>query len=120
MNTAILITMLGIVGVIGTVPSGANEVSAQNHESASESFDLMAGKSLYRKSCKNCHGPTAKGMASFPKLAGNSAEYLIDRLTVYRSGEKVGPNTALMSPQAMNLSDADIANVAHYIATEFD
>ncbi len=82
--------------------------------------DLPAGESLYQSVCKNCHGPTAKGLASFPKLAGYTAEYLTERLEQYRAGEKLGPNTALMKPNATGLSDEDIANLAAYIATTFE
>ena len=79
--------------------------------------DLAAGEEHYQSVCRNCHGPTAKGMASFPKLAGQDPEYLTYILGEYRSGETVGPNTALMAPHAKELSDEDIANLAAYIAT---
>ncbi|MET1414134.1 c-type cytochrome [Roseibium sp. HPY-6] len=79
--------------------------------------DLDAGQKLYKKSCRSCHGPTAKGMASFPKLAGNTEDYLVGRLTTYRAGEKVGPNTALMAPRARNLSDEDITNIVTFIVS---
>ena len=82
--------------------------------------DLAAGEELYQSVCRNCHGPTAKGMASFPKLAGNDAEYLTIQLEEYRAGTMLGPNTALMAPHAKDLSDEEIANLAAYIATEFD
>ena len=82
--------------------------------------DSAHGEELYQSVCKNCHGPTAKGMASFPKLAGQPADYLVSRLEAYRAGEKVGPNTALMRPHATELSDEDIADLAAYIATSFE
>ncbi|KAF0675246.1 c-type cytochrome [Profundibacterium mesophilum] len=81
--------------------------------------DIAAGQDLYDGSCKNCHGPTAKGMASFPKLADKSAEHLTMRLEQYRAGEMVGPNSALMQPMAADLSDADIMNIAAYITDRF-
>lgn len=80
----------------------------------------QAAAKLYKKVCRNCHGPTAKGMASFPGLTGQTAEYLAMRLMQYRSGEKVGPNTALMAPQAAKLSDGDIAGLTAYIAVTFN
>lgn len=95
-----------VASMIGTVPAAAE--------------DMAAGETLYQKSCRNCHGPTAAGMASFPKLTGNDAAYIVMRLEQYRAGEKVGPNTALMRPQATNLSDEDIANIASYIANSFE
>lgn len=81
------------------------------------SADLEAGEALYKKVCRACHGPKAQGLASFPKLAGHEADYLASRLHQYRAGEKVGPNSALMMPVAAKLSDAEIADVAAYIAT---
>lgn len=82
--------------------------------------DISAGESTYKSVCKNCHGPTAKGMASFPKLSGSTAEYLVSRLEQYRAKEKIGPNSPLMWPLAVDMSDEDIANVAAYIATTFE
>ncbi|MFQ3235444.1 MAG: cytochrome c553 [Paraglaciecola sp.] len=79
----------------------------------------LAGETLYKNVCKNCHGPTARGMASFPKLSGNTAEFLEMRLKQYRAGEKLGPNTALMQPVAAVMSDEEIVTVAAYISTSF-
>lgn len=79
--------------------------------------DVAAGETLYKKECRGCHGPTAKGVSSYPKLAGQPVEYLVDRLERYRKGEKFGPNTPLMAPRAKKLSDEDIVNVANFIAS---
>ncbi len=105
MRIAVLIGSLA-VGLSGPVQANAQDVSA--------------GEALYQSVCKNCHGPKAQGMASFPKLAGNSAEYLVERLNQYRAGERVGPNSALMMPLAADLSDEDIVDLAEYITTSFD
>lgn len=78
--------------------------------------DIDAGQGLYREACRQCHGPTAKGMGSFPRLTGKPVELLVERLETYRAGERVGPNSALMMPVAKELSDADIANLAAFIA----
>ena len=79
--------------------------------------DVTAGETLYKKECRACHGPTGKGLASYPKLAGQTAEYLADKLQRYRAGEKFGPNTPLMAPRAKNLSDEDIVNIAGFVAS---
>lgn len=67
--------------------------------------------------CANCHGPTGAGMASFPKLSDKKKDYLVKRLKQYRAGEKVGPNTPLMKPHAVKLTDAEIEGFATYIST---
>ena len=82
--------------------------------------DLMAGEEKYQSVCRNCHGPTGKGMASFPKLAGQDAETLTILLQEYRAGETLGPNTGLMAPHAKKLTDDEIANLAAYISQTFE
>ena len=79
--------------------------------------DATAGEARYSETCVNCHGPSGKGMASFPTLAGKDADYITDRLITYRAGETVGPNSALMIPMARDLSDDEIANLAAYLST---
>lgn len=81
------------------------------------SGDAAIGETLYKKQCRSCHGPTAKGLASYPKLRGQTVEYLTDKLTRYRAGEKFGPNTPLMAPRAKALSDEDITNIAVFIVS---
>lgn len=82
--------------------------------------DVEIGKDLYKKNCRQCHGPTAKGLASYPKLVGQTAEYLTDRLERYRAGERFGPNTPLMAPRAKSLSDEDITNIVTFIVVTFE
>lgn len=97
------------------VLAGALSVSAAH----AQETDVAAGKTLYADNCAQCHGPKAKGMASFPSLAGRDADYIASRLEQYRAGERVGSNSALMIPNAADLSDEDIANLAAHIAENF-
>ena len=99
---------------------GGDAVTLDVYDPDIAAADLMAGEKLYQAVCRNCHGPTAKGMASFPKLAGHDAQYLSTQLAEYRSGARLGPNTALMAPHAKELSDEEIIDLAAYIATEFE
>jgi cytochrome c553 len=77
--------------------------------------DIEVGGNLYQKQCRQCHGPEAQGLSAYPALAGQTAEYLTDKLNRYRAGERIGPNTMLMAPNARNLSDEDIANIVGFI-----
>ena len=79
--------------------------------------DALAGEARYSETCVNCHGPSGRGMASFPRLAGRDADYITGRLIQYRSGETIGPNSGLMIPMASDLSDEEIANLAAYLST---
>ncbi|WP_218944124.1 c-type cytochrome [Marinobacter changyiensis] len=87
---------------------------------SAQAADMSAGKTMFADACAQCHGPTGKGMASFPSLRGRDTDYIESRLKQYRAGERVGANSSLMIPNAANLSDDDIANLAAYIAENFD
>ena len=79
--------------------------------------DAAAGKKLYRRNCRACHGANGKGASSYPRLVGHPSEYLIDKLERYRAGEKFGPNTPLMAQRVKKLTDQDFANVVEFIQT---
>lgn len=81
--------------------------------------DVAAGEARYAENCVNCHGTAGKGMASFPSIVGRDADYIAERLTLYRAREQVGPNSAIMMSLTGELSDADIANLAAYISGTF-
>ena len=77
--------------------------------------DKEAGEARYNESCINCHGPAGKGVASYPKISGNDVSYTRTKLEIYRSGTKVGPNSALMIMMAKPLTDEEITNLAAYL-----
>lgn len=73
------------------------------------------GQTLYAQ-CIGCHGATAQGSVG-PKLAGQAADTLADKLQTYRSGGDIGPMSSMMKPLAAGLSDTDIADLAAYISS---
>ena len=96
-------------------------------ESAADSELALQGAHIYRSgiarkgvaACSACHSPTGQGndLASFPKLAGQWAEYTEAQLKAFRVGERHNDGESkMMRLSAMDLSDAEIAAVASYIA----
>lgn len=71
-------------------------------------------KSLW-SGCAACHGMEGQGMAVFPKLAGQSADYIVDRLNTYKNRGEVGPMSSTMWAQAGMLSDSDIDTIGRFI-----
>jgi len=65
--------------------------------------------------CAACHGAEGQGMAVFPKLAGQSADYIVGRLTSYKNRETVGAMSSTMWGQAGMLSDDEIATIGKFI-----
>ena len=97
-----------LAGLLITSFLGVNQAHA---------VDIEAGEKTYKRTCRACHGNDAQGTGSFPRLSDKTADYLAGQLVRYRAGERIGPNTGLMAPNAAKLSDDDIANVSNYIAT---
>jgi len=68
--------------------------------------------------CAACHGQEGQGMSVFPKLAGQSADYISNRLNSYRNRETVGGMSSTMWAQAGMLSDSDIKTLSKFIEVE--
>tara|TARA_B100001093_G_scaffold490755_1_gene530140 strand:- start:1454 stop:1891 length:438 start_codon:yes stop_codon:yes gene_type:complete len=67
--------------------------------------------------CAACHGQEGQGMAVFPALAGQSSEYIVDRLTTYKNRGQVGAMSSTMWAQAGMLTSADMEMLGKYIET---
>jgi cytochrome c553 len=68
--------------------------------------------------CAACHGAEGQGMAVFPKLAGQSQDYIVGRLNAYKNRETVGNMSSTMWSQAGMLSDAQINMIGKFIEVE--
>lgn len=79
------------------------------------------GKELATKhACASCHGADYKSPIdpSYPKLAGQYADYLVHALTTYQRGNKAyGRNNPIMAGMVQPLSDQDKADIAAYLAS---
>ena len=64
--------------------------------------------------CATCHGAEGQGNATFPRLAGQHADYLAKQLLVFqRTDER--PAGSIMKTVAHELNRDDIENVAAYL-----
>lgn len=80
------------------------------------------GEKIYRggiaatqvPACAACHGVTGAGLPKqFPRLAGQHADYTLQQLRTFRTGERA--NAPMMMTIAGKMSDADMQAVADYI-----
>ena len=70
--------------------------------------------------CAACHGAEGQGMAVFPKLAGQSSDYIVDRLNTYKNRGEVGAMSSTMWSQAAMLTDAQINMIGKFIEVELE
>jgi cytochrome c553 len=81
------------------------------------------GQALVEKAnCASCHGAglNAPILPVYPKLAGQYEDYIYYALRAYKVGNsnaQFGRNNAVMSSQAQALSDADMQDIAAYVAS---
>lgn len=69
------------------------------------------------RTCASCHGEDYRGHDDAPRLAGRGAYYLIRQLADMKAGYRKGPALGKMKDVVGKLSDADILNVAAYMAS---
>lgn len=83
--------------------------------SAHAAGDAAAGKAKSAV-CAGCHGPDGNSTnPMYPKLAGQHEQYLVKSIAAYKTGAR---NDATMKAMVAALSDADIANLAAYYASQ--
>jgi len=65
--------------------------------------------------CAACHGMEGQGMAVFPKLAGQSSDYIVGRLNTYKNRGQVGAMSSTMWSQAGMLSADQMDQIGKFI-----
>lgn len=100
----------------------AQSPTAQPAEGTPQHAD--AGRTLFEQgapdraipACSSCHGDHGQGLAGFPRLAGQHADYVRKQLLVFRNTDQ-RPEGAVMKVVAHGLDAHDIADVADYVQT---
>jgi cytochrome c553 len=69
-----------------------------------------------RAQCGSCHLPDYAGREQIPRLAGQREDYLLQSMRDFAAGRTAGRDT-LMSNALLGLTDADLQDLAHHLAT---
>jgi cytochrome c553 len=84
---------------------------------------VARGKAIYEQglaavgvpACAACHGPDAHGMADFPRLAGQHAQYVLKQLNSFQSNMR---NVAVMHGVAQGLKTEEMSAVAAFLEAQ--
>ncbi|WP_020651961.1 c-type cytochrome [Massilia niastensis] len=83
--------------------------------------DVSRGEALAKKyNCASCHGADYSKPIdpSYPKLAGQHADYLTHALRAYKRGAGAnGRTNPIMAGQVQPLSNQDMADIGAYLAS---
>lgn len=111
----------------GDAPAGHSSADSDKaHTSSSAGLpagSIAAGEAFAKKkrgptnqACVECHGTEETNPLdpSYPRLAGQYHDYIAHSLQMYRGGDR---EHALMSTQAKDLTDQQIADVSAYFGS---
>ena len=93
----------------GTV---VDQLMAKREEAALDPYSSIRG--LWA-GCAACHGSEGQGMGVFPRLSGQTADYIQGRLVSYKNRETIGNMSSTMWAQAGMLSDNEIETLSKFI-----
>ena len=67
--------------------------------------------------CAACHGPAGAGIpVQFPRLGSQHAEYVLNQLKLFRSGERANDGAKMMRVIAAKMTDQEMKAAAEYIS----
>jgi len=94
----------------GETPEDVIEIGEQLYRGGDEERGITA--------CIACHGPDGKGMglAGFPVISGQHADYTKSQLEMFRSGQRNNDLNGMMRDIANKLTDDDINILSKYVA----
>lgn len=92
---------------------------------ATDAKRLAQGKEIYFEgivgsavpACSGCHTETGKGTNRYPRVAGQHAQYLIQQMLAYKSGERKNDDRELMRAVATRMTEPEIRAVSEFIQT---
>ncbi|MFC0117940.1 c-type cytochrome [Pseudoalteromonas xiamenensis] len=85
----------------------------------STSSQAADGAGLYTaKMCQTCHGAEGKApiMGSYPKLAGQNKDYLVQQMKDIKSGARNNGMAMAMKAMVANVSEEEMAAIAEYLS----
>ncbi len=97
--------------LIGKLPPPAPPAQAGDRARAARGRALAL-----ERHCAACHNSDFSGREQMPRLANQREDYLLKAMRDYRSGARVGYGNAAMPEAMAGLGDADLRDLAHYLA----
>ena len=105
MRTLAILSSMLLLGLVGTA----------------QADDIADGAKLYTdKACLSCHGEAGNKpiMTTYPKIAGQNADYLVQQMKDIKSGARKNGQTAAMKALVATVTDDEFAKIAKYLEAQ--
>lgn len=105
MRTLAILSSMLLLGLVGTA----------------QADDIADGAKLYTdKACLSCHGEAGNKpiMTTYPKIAGQNADYLVQQMKDIKSGARNNGQTAAMKALVATVTDDEFAKIAKYLEAQ--
>jgi cytochrome c553 len=93
----------------------ARQKPATGKPSTNGALRASGGKLAGSRGCNSCHLDDYRGQKHVPRIANQREDYLVIALKAYRDNKRTGTDTS-MNEAMYQVSDADIAALAHFLA----
>jgi len=108
-----------VIGNVADYFSALPPPAGSKNEDAAE---VAAGKKIFESgvdsegvpACNACHGDTAAGTSTIPRLAGQHREYLAAQILAFRTNQR---NNPVMHANVEHITDEQIRDVAAYLSS---
>jgi len=71
---------------------------------------------FFSNACSSCHGPSAEGSSTYPRLANKKREYLKKKLIDFRAGRAQSVSQQMMAQFAKKLTDKEIDDLSFFFS----
>lgn len=71
---------------------------------------------FFSKGCSSCHGASAEGSSTYPRLANKDESYLIKKLQDFKAGKATTVSQEMMAQFVQKLSEKNIQDLAYFFA----
>jgi cytochrome c553 len=92
---------------------------------AADQAAIALGERIYRggnpatglPACTGCHAPDGSGLglAKFPRISGQHAQYMESTLKDFRAGKRANDPNGMMQGVAARMTDAEISAVTQFV-----
>lgn len=71
---------------------------------------------FFSKGCSSCHGASAEGSTTYPKLANKEQVYLRQKLMDFKAGKAESVSQQMMAQFAQKLSAENIEDLSYFLS----